>query len=203
MAASLPTMTEKQRLLISVAVVVLGSVGLGTVWGFGFRQERELDAQSESLERQLKQAQADLALQDELEKRHRESLDLADSLAAQLPAEEDREGVFEILQQAKLQAGEAGGGVEFAIHEGKTVEPKAAQKKLQVSTCEERTLGLVVAGTWSGFVSFLDGIEHADRLIGVKSFKTDSPAKEDPLTYQYHLTLSYYWLKGPAAGGAP
>ncbi len=197
-------MTEKHRLILSLVVVLLATAALGTVWGFGYRSERALDNESEGLESRLKQAQADLDGLDSLERRHRESLEQANFLAGQIPAEEDREGVFEILQQTKRQAGQSGGGEEFTIHVGKKVDDKVkAMRKALPTTHEEGTLELTVAGTWAGFISFLDGLEHADRLIAVKSFKTEAPSKEDPLTYQYRLTLSYYWLKAPAPSGRP
>lgn len=200
-ALQLPAMTEKQRLLLSVGLIALVSVALGVFWGFGLKEQGALGRELEADRVGVQAARKELDGLEELRRLHRESGARGLQLAEALPAHPDLEHVYGILEEAERLAGKAGSGAEFTLLGGKRIEDKAkGVKKPATLPYEEIPLELTAEGSWAGFVSFLDSLEHADRLMSVKAFKTTNPSKTNPLLYEYKITLLVYMLKQqPAA----
>ena len=203
---ALPALNEKQRLLVSVAVIVVGSGILGTVWGLGFRESRALDREVASLRSSLQASEQKLAGLEDLRRRVREGAPEARALALLLPDRPDLEPFLETLPAVEAQAGHTPEGeIDFSILTGKAADEKSSKGKKPVANqpYEETTVELTAAGSWAGFVSFLDGLEHASRLVQVRSFRATEPDKANPLLYKYRILLGIYSLRPPAAAAPP
>ena len=201
--AKLPVLTEKQRLILSIAVISVGTLGLGTVWGFGFKEGRLLDKDIRATRVSLAGALHSLDGLEDLRRQHASAAERTRRLGQLLPDRPDLERVYEILQEAERLAGKSGASAEFTLLAGKPFEDKSRAKKAgaQALAYEEISLELTASGTWAGFVSFLDSLEHSDRLIAVKSFKTSGADNNNPLLYTYKIVVSDSTLKPPP--GAP
>ena len=195
-------MNETQRLIASIVVIVVGSAILGTVWGLGLKEQGTLKQDVAAARSNLETARRTLDRLDDLLRRQRESLAQDRRRSQMLPDQPRLEVVYETLQAIEEQAGRRGSDAEFTILSGKTVtKPIVANKPQANQNFEEVLLELEAEGSWAGFVSFLDGIEHADRLMTVKAFRTEESGKGNPLFRIYRITLGVYVMK--PQGGQP
>lgn len=205
--ARLTVLTEKQRLLISVGVVAVGTVGLGLWWGLGFRASQALEKEVGTLRKSLATAQAAFEKLDDLRREMRDAAEEKRRLAQLLPDQPDLERFMEILKAVEGQAGRLPSGeIDFTLTGGKFIEERlrAGARKTAVNPAyDEWTVELTASGSWTGFISFIDGLEHADRLVAIKSFKTKEPSKKVPHYYEFQLALGVYVLKPPPPAGGP
>lgn len=195
-------MNETQRLWASVGAIVLVGGLLGTFWGLGLREAGALSDDVGQLKSSLSAAQKKLDDFPDLQRRYRESLSEDRRLTQLLPDQNALDRAFEILENIEEQAGKAGYDADFTLLSGKTVQKPQGRKPSDPSPVDEFTLEIEAAGSWPGFVSFLDGIDHADRLMTVKSFKTTERDKKNPAACVYKIVLTLYVMKPPPAAGA-
>ena len=202
MPRPLSGMSEKQRLAASIGAFAVGGVGLALLWAWGLRQAGDLHAEIATAGAELKSANKELGELETLQRKFRERGGQERRLIRMLPDGRDLERVYEVLEEVERQAGQTRDGIDFTLLEGKVVEAKTVGGKAGAAKqkdYEEVLLELTASGSWAGFVSFLDGVEHADRLMVIKAFKALEPDKNNPAFYQYKVLLALYVLKAPEA----
>ena len=193
-------MSETQRLITSVAVIVGVGGTLAVFWILGLKEAGALSKDVGSAKAALKAAQKTLDDFPDLQRRQRETLSEDRRLSQLLPDQAALDQAYELLGAIEEQAGKSGNEPEFTLSKGKAVI-KPAQGKPGPQNVEEFTVELEALGTWGGFVSFLDGVEHADRLMTVKSFKTTGNDKTTGLP-TYKIVLSVYVMAAAQGPGA-
>jgi hypothetical protein len=199
-------MSEKQRLAASIGAFAAGGIALALLWGWGLRQAGALNAEIETTGAELKSAHKELGELETLERQFRERGGVERRLIRMLPDGRDLERVYEVLEDVERQAGQSRDAIDFTLLEGKVFEAKTSAGRSVVAKpkeYEEVLLELTMSGSWAGFVSFLDGMEHADRLMAVRAFKAIEPDKNNPAFYQYKVVLALYVLKAPEAPKPP
>ncbi len=202
MPPPLSGMSEKQRLLVSIGAFAAGGVALALLWAWGLRQAGALNAEIATAGADLQSANQELGELETLQRQFRERGGQERRLIRMLPDGRDLERVYEVLEEIERQAGQSRDGIDFTLLEGRVVEEKASAGRGAAAKSKEYEtvlLELTASGSWAGFVSFLDGIEHADRLITFRSFKTSEPDKNNPAYYQYKILLVLYVLNAPEA----
>ena len=206
MAPPLARMGEKQRLAASIGAFAAGGVALAFLWVLGQRQAGVLNVEIATASADLKSANRELGGLETLQRQFRERGGQERRLIRMLPDVRDLERVYEVLEEVERQAGQTRDGIDFTLLEGQVVEAKAASGKggaAKPKDYEEVLLELTASGSSAGFVSFLDGVEHADRLLVVKAFRTLEPEKSNPASYQYKILMALYVLKAPEAPKPP
>ena len=194
-------MNESQRLKTSVGVIAGLGVILAAFWVLGLKQSHALSSEVGDAKAALASAEKKINDFPDLQRRFRENMAENRRLSELLPDQYSLDRAIELLGEIEEQAGKAGNESQFSLQKGKTVFKAATGKPTGPQNTEEVTLEMEAMGTWSGFVSFLDGVEHADRLMTVKSFKTTGNDKATGLP-AYKFVLSLYIMKAPAAAGA-
>lgn len=196
---AMPRMNEKQRLILSVVVIIVGILGLGALWAWGLLKAGTLGEELEKNRQALAVAEKSLASLEEKQRKSRDRAELERRLLQRLPDQKELERVYDVLEEIERQAGQVAGGIAFTFREGKILEDKGKGKKAgPPQDFEEILLEVDSFGTWAGFVSFLDGVEHADRLIAVKSFTSSKDDNKDGMSSGFKVLLAVYVLKEPA-----
>lgn len=202
MPPPLSGMSEKQRLAASIGAFAVGGVALALLWAWGLKQTGALNAEIATALAEMKSANKELGDLETLEREFRDRGGQERRLVRMLPDVRDLERVYEVLEEVERQAGQSRDGIDFTLLAGKVVEAKASAGKggaAKPKDYEEVLLELTASGSWAGYVSFLDGVEHADRLMVVKAFKAVEPDQNNPAFYQYKILLALYVLKVPEA----
>lgn len=206
MAGFLPGMSEKQRLVLSIAAATLSSALLGTLWFLGHRESGRILAETAELEGRLKAAEQELDRLPDLQRQYRERGSQERRLTRMLPDRPELERLYEVLADAERLAGQTEDPKQsrFLILSGKVVEEKKDKGKEKLAY-EETRIDLNVQGSWAGLVSFLDSLEHADRLIAVRGYKSEGGKDTSVPTYQiqiavFHMKEADKPAPRPAAG---
>ena len=193
-------MNETQRLITSITTIVVVGGALVTYWALGLKEAHALSGDVGTAEASLKAAQKTLDDFPDLQRRHRESLSETRRISQLLPDQPALDRAFAILEAIEQQAGKTTGDPDFTLLAGKTVSKPVTGKSTLPKDVEELTVELQAVGSWSGLTSFLDGVEHADRLMVVKNFKTTGADKKAPTLMSYKIVLGIYVMRPSAAG---
>lgn len=190
-------MSETQRLVTSIVVIGVIGVGLAVFWILGLKQSHELSQEVSDLAAGLAEKEKKLDGFPDLQRKFRENVSEDRRLAELLPDQNNLDRAFEILAAVEEQAGKSGHDADFTLLTGKAVQKPPTGKPAGPQIVDEITLEMEAAGSWSGLVSFLDGLEHADRLMFVKSFKTTGASKTNPAYYTYKIVLVLFKMAAP------
>jgi len=176
-------LSEKQLLLVTIGVTLLLCSGIGwLIWGDLDEIEQE-ETKTATLRQDISKAEAEISKIPTREYRVIANREIADREVAFLPAAEDIENFWEILERYAAESG-------IRISE---IAPTGGKKKKVSGPIKSVPQILTVKGTVDEFLRFMNLVENHDRIINVVEYHLsagETAALDDPTKIRHGIKLA-------------
>ena len=175
-------LSEKHLLILTIGITTLLCGGLGWLIYSDLQSIREEETTISQLEEQIATAEVEIAKIEGREYRVIANREMASKEVEFLPAEEDIETFWEVLEKYAEEA-----GIQISA-----IAPTGKQDKVKGPIQSVPQL-LSVRGTVDEFLRFINLVENHDRIINVLEYSIaagDKPDREDPTKVRHTIKLA-------------
>jgi Tfp pilus assembly protein PilO len=175
-------LSEKQLLILTIAITVLLCGGLGWLIYTDLQAIDEEEATIAQLKEQISASEVQIAKIEGREFRVIANREMANKEVEFLPAEEDIETFWEVLEKYAEES-----GIQISA-----ISPSGKQKKAKGPIQSVPQL-LSVLGTVDEFLRFINAVENHERIINVLEYAIaagNTPDREDPTKVRHGIKLA-------------
>ncbi|MHC4938809.1 MAG: type 4a pilus biogenesis protein PilO [Planctomycetota bacterium] len=175
-------LSEKQLLVLTITITVLLCGGLGWLIYSDLQAIEEEEATIARLREQIRSAEVEIAKIEGREFRVIANREMANKEVEFLPAEDDIETFWEVLEQYAEES-----GIQISA-----IAPTGSKKKAKGPIQRVPQL-LSVRGTVDEFLRFINAVENHDRIINVLEYAITAGKnadREDPTKVRHNIKLA-------------
>jgi Tfp pilus assembly protein PilO len=183
-------LTEKQLLLLTIGITVLIAGGLGFLIWSDLRTIDEEKARKADLDRQIEDAEKEIALRPDREYRVIANREISDREVAFLPEEEEIETFWEVLERFAKDS-----GVRISEIAPSSIQRGGRGKKGGDSTISTVPQVMSLRGTVDEFLRFINMIENYERIINVSEYSlsaAEAPDEDQRFRHGIRLALTTF-----------